>query len=432
MGSKLTDKEMEKYREIFFGLPFTTSVSESVELGINSGIPIEYFIEVGIINNRNYTELEGLEDAFGKIRKAIEKEDAAISNQEDENSKSTGEYSKNIGEYSDDTEEYSNIRENNKDKIIEELRHKLDKIINEKEQLEKYIGELEIEVTELKNEKEKARKNIVVQTREVPIITNNKREKALVISSYANKGGVGKTTVAVSIAKVIAEMGRKTIICDFDYSGSNIASFFSLDNEFKNYYRGISKLDEYIVRLSDNLYMLPGSKDIYAKDVKSRGVEKVLDKLSSMFEVIVCDTCPAPYDKDYMHKIFEKTDIVYAVVNQSKFSRDETRAYVPKMIFMGVSPDKIRIVVNQFDDKLVSIKQVESDFNSGLKIKSGNIPKVSAVIPEDWVGVNKAIEMGEVLNKEIWGKLCEEINYLWGIGDTNNEVKERKRSIFSR
>lgn len=425
MGNKLTDKEMEKYREVFFGLPLTSSVLETVELGLSSGIPIEYFIEVGIVNSRNYSELEGLGDTFGWVRNAIENNEPPVISGNDNDTREG--YVKN-------NSQKNYVEEQDKDKIIAEMQYKLDKTKVEKEELEDYVERLEAKIAELEKGREESNNATTdYMDRENLIIPNIKREKALIIASYANKGGVGKTTVAVSMAKVIAEMGRKTIICDFDYSGNNVASFFGLDNRFNNYYKGISKLDEYIVRLSNNLYMLPGSGDIYSKDVKGRGVEKVLDKLSSMFEVVVCDTCPAPYDKDYMHKIFEKTDIVYAVVNQSKFSRDETKAYVPKMIFMGVSPDKIRIVVNQFDAKLVDIKQVESDFNYGLKNKSENIPKVAAVVPEDWVGINKAAEMGEVVNKEIWSKLCEEVDYLWRLGDTNNnKVTEKKRGLFKR
>ena len=93
------------------------------------------------------------------------------------------------------------------------------------------------------------------------------------ISSYANKGGVGKTTVAVSIAKVIAEMGKRTLLCDFDFGGRNVTAFFGIQDDYGNYFDNLGKLDKHLINVAENLYILPGSIKIQSKSISGKDIE---------------------------------------------------------------------------------------------------------------------------------------------------------------
>ena len=74
--------------------------------------------------------------------------------------------------------------------------------------------------------------------------------------------------------------------------------------------------------------------------------------------MVVCDTCRHPGQQVIWVARFSNADLVYAVVNQSKFSIEETKMYVPQLLY-GYEIENIRIILNQYDPKLASIKEVE-------------------------------------------------------------------------
>ena len=53
---------------------------------------------------------------------------------------------------------------------------------------------------------------------------------------------------------------------------------------------------------------------------------------------------------------------------------------------MGVSPEKIRIILNKFSPKLHNASVVEKCFCAGFKkgVPAKMKPKISVTIPEDW------------------------------------------------
>ncbi len=230
---------------------------------------------------------------------------------------------------------------------------------------------------------------------------------SLIIATYANKGGVGKTTVANSLALTLAKQEINTVICDFDFGGANLAGFYNLKGNFRNYFE--DNVMECLIKAKNNLYVLPAPVNAIPNQIKGENLENVLSQLKKHFSIVLCDTCPSPWEKDYMGNVFSKTDLVYAVVNQSKFSIEETKIYGPQLLYMGAEIGNIRIILNQYDPKLVSIKEVEKCFNSGFKKGVKKLPSIVAVIPHDWQEANKATYKGNVTNVDVWENVCQEI-----------------------
>lgn len=233
---------------------------------------------------------------------------------------------------------------------------------------------------------------------------------SLVISTHANKGGVGKTSSAISLAVTIAGLGISTAICDFDFAGPDVGSFFGI-KPASNWL----ETHPVLTKVSENLMVLPGPKNIDIPSIKGYQVVNVVQKLKEDYAVVVCDTCPAPWEKSYMHGLFANADLVYSVVDQSLFSMEETAKYAPSLLAMGVSPEKIRIIINRYNAKLTNIKQIEKAFCSGFKKEVRNLPKIAALIPEGWEEQVNAGFKGKVLYTEEWKKACQDIVQLLGI-----------------
>lgn len=235
------------------------------------------------------------------------------------------------------------------------------------------------------------------------------QKESMITAVYANKGGVGKTTAAISIASLLAEQGAKTVLCDIDYGGANLASFYNINKRFTDYLKQPDTLNSALFKVQSNLFLLPAPTGIVPNQVSPQSIADTLNRLRGMFQVIVCDTCPSPWEKPYMHQVFSNADLVYAIINQSKFSVEEARVYGPQLLLMGSRPENIRIILNSYDPRFMSPRKVEEAFNQGFKKEVKHLPKISAIIPFDHEENMLALQKGNVINKDIWRQITSEV-----------------------
>jgi MinD-like ATPase involved in chromosome partitioning or flagellar assembly/CheY-like chemotaxis protein len=261
--------------------------------------------------------------------------------------------------------------------------------------------------------------------------------RGILVLTASNKGGVGKTTVAVSLVSALARFEIPAAIADFDLGSPDVAAFFNIKGV-----PGIEKLAgrilkphmvEEILVQKNGINILPGPMDKTFPQFKKGQLAEIARILTSRFPVVVGDTPPEYWTKPWLRELFEISDLIIAVVDQSKFSEQETRDYAPYLLSMGVAPEKIRIVLNRFNPKLHNVRIVEKHFCSGFKKSVKTLPKVVAMVPEDWLEHVLKGYKGEVvgLNEEYgcWHKIAEEVATLAGVSYVK-PVKERKGFKF--
>lgn len=258
---------------------------------------------------------------------------------------------------------------------------------------------------------------------EEPMVEEPKLSKNLMIASYANKGGVGKTTAILSLAYALNEKGCKVVLCDLDFGAPDLAGFFKTEPRYGLEKLGTVPVKEMLVRIKQDMYLLPGVSGTTEPD--ARELLETLKELRNTHDAVLLDTPPAPWEKPVLHSVFPECDLVYAVVDQSKFSMQETAKYVPTLLAMGVSPNRIRLVVNRYNPKLTSIKEIQKAFVSGFRKEVKYTPKVSVVIPEGWEDHVKALAKGRVAVGSEWE---EEVDNL--LSDKPLE-RGKRRWIFS-
>ncbi len=254
-------------------------------------------------------------------------------------------------------------------------------------------------------------------------------KKSLAIASYANKGGIGKTSSAINLALSLAARGVNTVIVDMDFGAPDVAGFFDVNPR-----RGLESLEEtgvdnLLIKVRNNLWIVPGMTGPYQREMEASVLTRVVQELKNRFQTVVIDTPPAPWEKANLHNVFAMCDQVYAIVDQSKFSTQETAKYTVTLLAMGVDPSRIRIVLNRFNPKLMGIRQVEKAFAAGFKDKR-NMPKVAVCIPEQWEDHVKDAYKGKSTSVEYWHKEADFLTKQLETGSAETkEVKSRWRLL---
>ena len=122
--------------------------------------------------------------------------------------------------------------------------------------------------------------------------------KAKIIAIGNRKGGEGKTTAVSSLAGVASSRGLKTLLVDMDSQANLTANFLKEEAEqticdmFEDRKRRLP-----IVKLKENLYIVPGDGDIAGlesalKEPADRLIlSEALEKVRADFDVILID-CP--------------------------------------------------------------------------------------------------------------------------------------------
>lgn len=123
------------------------------------------------------------------------------------------------------------------------------------------------------------------------------------LALYSNKGGVGKTAVAVNLAYLAAHTGTKTLICDLDPQGSTTYYFRvapKLKSGAKAFIKGGKPVDKSIKGTDyENLDLLPTdfthrNLDVTFDKLKcsKHRLSKILDPFKEEYDLIILD-CPA-------------------------------------------------------------------------------------------------------------------------------------------
>lgn len=139
------------------------------------------------------------------------------------------------------------------------------------------------------------------------------------IAFYANKGGVGKTSVAINMAYRAAEYGAKVLFVDLDMQANATNTIWGQipDKTFIDVLQGKALVQDLIVRISDNLDLLPSSLANARLEIELTGkridhltyYKRLFQDVRDNYDLLVMDLAPSLSLVSYLAVLY--SDEVY-------------------------------------------------------------------------------------------------------------------------
>jgi len=94
------------------------------------------------------------------------------------------------------------------------------------------------------------------------------RRRPYIVSVMSGKGGVGKSTIALNLAAVLADGGNQVLLVDGDPNVGNLDLMLGITPEHRidDVYRGSARAADILVEARPNLFFLPGPSGDIASD----------------------------------------------------------------------------------------------------------------------------------------------------------------------
>ncbi len=192
--------------------------------------------------------------------------------------------------------------------------------------------------------------------------TNIGSRKATTISVSSGKGGVGKTTSSILLAKNLANNGFKTLLvdCDFNLSNTAVKLGLPLNNDFYNFATQNKKFEDCVYK-EGNFHLLTscnGSLDMFNNDLKlDQLIIDVIIKNERKYDYIILD-CPAGVQKKTLG-LCAYADLRFVIVTPEKSSITDSYSLM-KILSKNFGTNNFHILLN----KISHDKQKERIVNS--------------------------------------------------------------------
>ncbi len=179
---------------------------------------------------------------------------------------------------------------------------------------------------------------------------------ARMVTIFAPKGGVGKTTIAFNLAVAVGQLGLKTVLIDGSLQFGDMRALLKVPTEAP------SLLDLPTDRiaesdLQDVLWRDPSGIDILlappriemAEMVTVRDLEKTISLLRRVYEVVIVDT-PAVIN-DVNLAFLDASDTILEVVTYDSTTIHSTMVMADAFRMIGYPPTKVHYLVNRSDSQ---------------------------------------------------------------------------------
>lgn len=223
-------------------------------------------------------------------------------------------------------------------------------------------------------------------------------ESCKIISTFSNKGGIGKTSIAVNLAMELAQLSKeKVALVDLNLQLGDVATFLDLTPSFAMDYiaNNIQNMDDNellktLTRYKNtSLYVIADPLNIdKSQEITAAQIEEILQSLKKSFSYIVIDIGTNIDSK--MIKALDMSDLILLVATVNLPAIRSIQRCMEMFNKLGYTQDKIKLVLNRYMEN-EEIKT--SDIEEVVK------QKVYWKIPNNYLTMMSAINKGVPVNE---------------------------------
>lgn len=207
------------------------------------------------------------------------------------------------------------------------------------------------------------------------------RELGRVIAVLSGKGGVGKTFFSANVSAALSDLGRKTLVIDFDVGLRNLDLALGMQDstpfDFTDVLNGTATLESAITvhPLHKNLCFLGGPQFSEISELSDDSLEKLTQAVRESFDYIIVD-CAAGIGRGFTLAAKAADSVILVATPENSSVRDSERTC---SILREKGMNDIYLVVNRVRPK--EIKRAELN-NIDEIIDTVNV-RLLGLIPED-------------------------------------------------
>lgn len=193
------------------------------------------------------------------------------------------------------------------------------------------------------------------------------------VTVFAAKGGVGKSTVATNLAAALVDEGKARVcLVDLDVAFGDVAIMTQLlpaktiADAVQLPQLDLAALEATLTPHSEGLFVLAAPKQPDANDLISAAkVSAILKLLKSAFDYVVVDTSPS-FD-DYVLQAFDQTDLLVLLGSLDIPTLKNLKIATDTLDLLNMPRSQWRLVLNRADTK-VGLSAAEVEKTLGLQI----------------------------------------------------------------
>lgn len=227
-------------------------------------------------------------------------------------------------------------------------------------------------------------------------------KKCRVITTFSNKGGIGKTAIATNLALELANITKeKVALIDLNLQLGDITTFLDINPSFDISYvvQNLSRIDETFLlstleKYKDtNLYVLADPPYLeQAEDITAEQIATLIDVLKQAFSYIVIDTS-ANFDGKTITAL-DNSDLILLISIVNLPAIRNCQRCLELFERLGYEKEKTKIVLNRYmENDEIKVEDVEDVLSKKIywKIPNNYFTIMSAI--------NKGIPVG-LINAE--------------------------------
>lgn len=181
----------------------------------------------------------------------------------------------------------------------------------------------------------------------------SKNKSAQVFAVCSGKGGVGKTSIALRVAKMFAESSKKVLLidCDFNLSNTSIKLGLTLRDNFLKVIKNPESLLAHVEKLH-GFDILPGCNGdvevLESRHMITKSVVNILGMYSHYYDIIILDA-PAGASKDALNLITLADYRIFIITPEPSSITDGYSLFKLSTEHYGCSNNLL--IVNRYQDE---------------------------------------------------------------------------------